>query len=181
MQNDSLQKFHALRSSLLKEREEIQQRIRDIDTALGGGEATYREPSPKLTTTSQNSQSRRGRPPRPGNAMSIREAIERVTTIKPLGLSDIVDAVQKIGYRFESSNPRNSVGAYLYASAGKKYFKRVDGKFSPVAAPETSKATKQPVSPLSPKAPKKQMSAEAKKRIADAMRKQWADKKAKKK
>lgn len=64
--------------------------------------------------------------------MSIREAITKVTAGQPLGLSDLVAAVQRIGYKFESKNPRNSVGAYLYSPHGKKYFKRVNGKFSPL-------------------------------------------------
>lgn len=39
------------------------------------------------------------------------------------------DKPTALGYRFASANPVNSVGAYLYG-AGKKEFKRADGKFS---------------------------------------------------
>ena len=63
--------------------------------------------------------------------MSIREAIIQVTKSKPLKLAEIVQAVQKIGYKFASKNPGNSVGAFLYGKDGKKHFKRVDGKFRP--------------------------------------------------
>jgi hypothetical protein len=64
--------------------------------------------------------------------MSLREAIIKVTAKKPLSIREIVDAVQKIDYKFSTSDPVNSVGAYLYSKSGKKSFKKVDGKFSAV-------------------------------------------------
>jgi len=118
-QNDAVQQFTALRSALLREREKIQARLLEIDEALG---------------SSGGSGQRRGRVlgARPENSMNIREAVARVTAKKPLSIREIVAEVQKIGYRFQSSNPVNSVGAYLYG-AGKKEFKRTDGKFTPVS------------------------------------------------
>jgi len=119
--------------------------------------------------------------------MSIREAIAKVTSREPLGLSDLVDAVQKIGYKFESSNPRNSVGAYLYSKHGKKYFKNVGGKFSSIGAPASAPAAEAPTpsetkEPTKPAKAERQMSAEGRKRIAEAARKMWAERrKAKKK
>jgi hypothetical protein len=121
-QNDAVQQFTTLRSALLREREAIQQRLRLIDAALAGSREL---PAAKLKTPGR----RRGA--RPENAMNIRDAIARVTAKKALSIREIVEAVQKIGYRFQSANPVNSVGAYLYGS-GKKDFKRTDGKFSPV-------------------------------------------------
>jgi hypothetical protein len=117
-QNDAVQQFTALRSALLREREKLQARLREIDEALG----------------SAGGGPRRGRVlgARPENSMNIREAVSRVTAKKPLSIREIVAEVQKIGYRFQSSNPVNSVGAYLYG-AGKKEFKRTDGKFTPVS------------------------------------------------
>ncbi len=70
--------------------------------------------------------------PRSDNDISIREAIMRVTSKEPLTVRDIVPAVQKLGYKFQSSNPVNSVGAYLYGAHGKKHFKRSKGKFSAI-------------------------------------------------
>ena len=37
---------------------------------------------------------------------------------------------RRAGYVFKSSNPTNSVGAYLYGPEGKKHFAREDGQFS---------------------------------------------------
>jgi hypothetical protein len=62
--------------------------------------------------------------------MNNHEAISQVTAKKPLTIREIVEAVQKVDYTFSSSNPVNSVGAFLYGT-GKKAFKRVDGRFSP--------------------------------------------------
>jgi hypothetical protein len=130
-QNDAVQQFTALRNRLMTERAALQKRIQQINAALGSGETQ--------TAAAPAAARKRGRPPgRPpgtpriaGNALSIREAITKVTARQPLGVRDIVSAVQKIGYKFQSSNPINSVGAYLYGAHGKKHFKRVDGKFKP--------------------------------------------------
>ncbi len=121
--SDAVQQFTALRSALLREREVIQQRLQRIDTALAG---TGERPGLTRRKPRGHAQGRR-----PENTMNIREAIAQVTVKKPLSVREIVEAVQKIGYRFQSANPVNSVGAYLYG-AGKKVFKRTDGKFAPV-------------------------------------------------
>ena len=121
-QSDAVQQFTALRSALLREREAIQQRLQRIDAALAGqGQAS--------ALTQQKGRRRTGTS-RPENTMNIREAIIQVTAKKALTVREIVEAVQKIGYRFQSANPVNSVGAYLYG-AGKKDFRRKDGKFAP--------------------------------------------------
>lgn len=63
--------------------------------------------------------------------MSMREAISKALAKQPLGIQDVVAGMKKIGYRFKSSNPVNSVGAFLYGPEGKKTFVRgKDGLFS---------------------------------------------------
>lgn len=126
--NDSVARFVALRASLLKEREALHNRLQQIETALGNVTEARWTGTSSLGTGPR----KRGRPPRSGTGLSIREAITKVTSRQPLGLSELVDAVQRIGYRFESKNPRNSVGAYLYSPHGRKHFKRSNGKFSPI-------------------------------------------------
>ena len=111
--NDAVEQFVALRSALLSEREVIVKRLEQIDAALGSSSGLAAA-GPRL-----------GRPPgrrgrRASNSMNIREAIAKVTARKALGVREIVDEVQKIGYKFSSSNPVNSVGAYLYGAHGKK-------------------------------------------------------------
>jgi hypothetical protein len=153
---DSLQQYKALRDALLKERATLRARLQQIESALGDAPAAEAAPTPAAAPAA--APARRGRPPgsgkrgpkpaqerkgpgrpsgrKPGrpprNGISIRDAIAQVTSKQPLTVREIVDAVQKIGYKFSSSNPVNSVGAYLYGSHGKKHFKRADGKFGPV-------------------------------------------------
>ena len=135
-QQDAVVQFTALRAALLRERETIQKRLQQINAALAGGSAPTPGrppapvPSPKPAAPHATAQRRRGRPPSHGNSLSIREAVSKVTAQKALGLSEIVQAVQAIGYNFTSKDPRNSVGAFLYGPHGKKIFKRVNGKFS---------------------------------------------------
>jgi hypothetical protein len=135
-QNDAVQQFTALRAALLSERATLEKRLQQLNAALGGGTipaaptSGSKKPSP---VTKPVKSAKRGRPPgkprNAANAMPIREAITKVTAKQPLSVREIVDAVKKIGYKFQSSNPVNSVGAYLYGAHGKKYFKRANGKF----------------------------------------------------
>ncbi len=60
----------------------------------------------------------------------MREAVAQLVSKKALVISEIVEGMKRAGYVFKSSNPTNSVGAFLYGSEGKKTFKRVNGKFS---------------------------------------------------
>lgn len=80
---------------------------------------------------------RRGRPRsedrtasgRPRNAMTMRDAIVKVTANGGKNLHEIVDGLHKIGYKFAASRPENSVGAFLYGRHGKKDFRNKEGKF----------------------------------------------------
>ena len=143
---DSLQQFHALRSALISEREAIQKRLNELNTVLGGGEASAAVVAPATASVPK----RRGRPPGQknrvvANTMSLREAVLKVLTTIPMTKQALLDAVQKVGYRFASSNPMNSLQTFLYGT-GKKLVKKVDGKFaavgaaSPAVAPKTGSA-----------------------------------------
>lgn len=131
-QTDSLQQFISLRSSLQQERTSLQRRLRELDAAMGEvrAAAAPREMA-RPARISAPARARATQGARGQNALSLREAISKATARAPLSVRDIVDSVQKLGYRFQSSNPINSVGAYLYGPEGKKHFKRGDGKFSP--------------------------------------------------
>lgn len=124
--NDPLTQLATLRAALQKERTEILERLQQIEAALGdGGPAAF------IRSGKNGTAPRQKRGPRAQNTLTVREAITKATTARPLGLSEIVQAVGKLGYKFSSKNPQNSVGAYLYGKEGRKYFKRVDGKFAP--------------------------------------------------
>jgi len=114
---------------------------------------------------------------RGGNEMSLRQRITDATTRQSLSVREIVGTVKKAGHKFESSDPIKSVGAYLYGKEGKKHFKRVDGKFSPMGDGSTVGNGRS----AQPAKAKRTMSPEARKRIAEAVRARWAKQKAGKK
>ena len=120
---DPVAQLANLRDALEKERTDLLKRLSQIDEALNGAgiPAAFIKPG--------GGRGRRG--PRARNKLTVREAIAKATASRPLGLAEIVQAVRKIGYKFTSKNPQNSVGAYLYGADGRKHFKRVDGKFAP--------------------------------------------------
>ena len=124
---DSIAQFQSLRLALSSERDTLQKRLQRLDAALAGD-----APSSKLNNTSQKAKvidRPTKQPSRPQNATNLRDAITAAIAKMPLSVREIVESVQKNGYTFASSNPVNSVGAFLYGTQGKKHFKRVNGKF----------------------------------------------------
>jgi hypothetical protein len=181
-----IQEVLRLIQQLEQERAQHRQRIDEIDSALTQIRGGSIAPSPASP--------RRGRPPgsknapakssaptgqggRGGNSMSFREAAAQVTAKQPLSVREIVEAVQKIGYKFQSADPIKSVGAYLYGKEGKKHFKRADGKFSAEKGP-IEKGNGRSAQPAKAK---RTMSPESRKKIAEAVRARWAKQKAGKK
>jgi hypothetical protein len=165
---DLLQKYHALRSALTKERDAIQKRLKELN-AVFGGESTATVAPPPVRKLGRPP----GRPARVKNQMSLREAVLKVLSATPISRDELLAAVQKAGYRFASTNPLNSLQTFLYGS-GKKLVKNVNGKF---AATTASAATTKPPAPAKPAKAKRRISPEGRKRMAEAARKRWADKK----
>lgn len=122
----SIKKFMAMRQSLLAERKILQARLAEVETALGVSEAstplakaaTPRAPAPARPTGK-----------RVRNALSLKAAVLKVTKDKAMTKDEILAAIAKLGYRFNTSNPVSSLNSVLYA---KKQFKNADGKFSPL-------------------------------------------------
>ena len=121
---DVLQQYSALRAALERERDLLENRLKQINAVLDAPGVSSSVSLPTFRATD-----RKTKIARPKNSMNLREAIAKVTTKKSLSIPEIVEAVGQIGYKFATSNPANSVGAYLYGT-GKKEFKRVDGKFA---------------------------------------------------
>ncbi len=135
---DNLKEFLALREALVEEKEQLLVRLREIEAVLG--EAAPPAPA----------KPRRGRPPGSGkakqasadspvgrrpqggkrirNKISLRNAIIAATKNRALTKQEILDAVEKMGYRFNAKNPIPSLNSVLYAN---QQFKRDRGKFSP--------------------------------------------------
>ena len=82
----------------------------------------------------------------------------------------ILDAVQKRGYKFSTNNPLNSLGVILYGKNPR--FNRADGKFS-IKGSATQAQGSQPIR----RGGKRKMSPEARARIAAAQRARWANQK----
>ena len=180
---DPLQQYRALRLLLAKERDAIQQRLQELNAALGGngGEvvASAVVPVAKKRGRPAGSSNKVKNAPapkpvlakggkRPQNKLTMQQAIAQVTAQQPLGVNDVVAAMKKIGYIFQGAKPANSVGAYLY-SGGKKHFKRVDGKFSPIASSAPAPVKKS----AKPAKKKNKMSAAGKANIAAAQKARW--------
>jgi len=125
---DAVRQFTVLRGALQRERSELQQRLKQIDAALNGGEVPV--PFIKAPTLRGTVQKAKARTRGVRNKLTVREAVEKVTAAKALPLREIVEGMQRLGYKFASKNPKNSVGAYLYSAEGKKHFKRANGKFA---------------------------------------------------
>jgi len=117
-----LDKFIKLQQSLLNEKAQCLARVKEIDEALAGkapAEAPVAKPAKAAKVR---------RPKRVKNPMSLRKAVIQVTTGNPMTKEEILGAIEKLGYRFASKSPINSLNSVLYA---KKQFKNEDGKFSP--------------------------------------------------
>jgi hypothetical protein len=119
--SDSLKQFVALHQALLQEKAGLEQRLAQIEQALSGTRpapsATPRAAAPKESVR------------RRMNKLSLKAAVVQATTAKPLTKTEILAAVQELGYRFGVPNPLPSLNTVLYTG---KVFKNEGGKFSPV-------------------------------------------------
>jgi hypothetical protein len=210
MKMDDVRRYIDLRDSLRREKSELEERLKQLNEALGetsgmiessGGEGdsgaseTTSVPSGRGAKSSAPSQAasasrattgrggRRGR--RPSSGLSLRDAVLQVTASGPKTKDEILDGIEKLGYKFSTNNPKNSLGVILYGK--KPRFKNDDGKFSPIggsgaasgggagsrgAAKGSSSSTASGAGAFSRK--KRQLSPEARERIAAAQRARWA-------
>ena len=125
MKNDPIKQYVQLRQKLESERTAIVARLKEIEAALGSplvkaAVATATVAAAPRTRTRKRAQ----------NSLSLKEAILQVTSKQALTKNEILDAIQKAGYKFETNNPLNSIGTVLYGKSPK--FKNNDGKFSPL-------------------------------------------------
>lgn len=116
MKTDSLKQYVALRDSLVKEKAALEARLAQINQALG-------------SDTVRSSSKQAGSVKRMENTLSLKEAVRKVTSVKPLTKKEIMAAVARIGYRFAAKDPMNSLNVILYTKGN---FKNQDGKFSPL-------------------------------------------------
>ncbi len=134
--NDPLKQFIETRNSLVQEKKELEERLKQIEQALGGTSSVAVKPGRPAKVTTEGAvekaparKGRGGRGKRAKNSVSLKEAVIMVTKDGPLNKHDILDKVQKdVGYKFSASNPINSLNQILY---NKKLFVNEGGKFRP--------------------------------------------------
>lgn len=129
MKLTALQEFNALRESLLSQRKELQERVDAINEALGGASVSVTS-VPRIVK-------HRAKPPLPkrllkrgrqGHARSLKQLVIEATKSGSKTKQEILEAVQKAGYKFATSNPLNSLGTFLYTSP---QIKKDGDKFGP--------------------------------------------------
>jgi hypothetical protein len=120
-QNDKLQKYLASLDELRAEKAELEGRLEKINQALAG--------APGSVGRRGRRGGRRAGGGRRRNGLSLRAAVTQVTKNRPMTKAEILEAVQKVGYKFATKDPMNSLNAMLYAPANK--FRNKDGKFGP--------------------------------------------------
>jgi len=171
MKMNNVRKYIDLRDSLAREKAKLEERLAQINEALGHSMSAPAEasaPVPPLPAA------RRGGRRSGKGGLSLRDAVLQATAKAALTKQEILNAIHAIGYRFSTKNPLNSLGVILYGK--KPRFKNQDGRFSPVggaSAPASSSADSLPVLRKRPK-----LSREARERIAAAQRARWAKVKA---
>jgi len=117
----SIEKFVTLRAELLKEKAALESRLARITAALS--DQSIKAPA-RTVLPARRLGRRRAR-----NKMSLKEAVLQVTRAKPLARQEIIDAVRKIGYKFTTKDPLNSLNMVIYSS---KALKNLGGRFAPV-------------------------------------------------
>ena len=115
--NDKLQQYLSSLKALHAEKARLEARLEQINAALADtpGAARGRRTA------------RRGRTRR--NGLSLREAVVQVTRSRALSKPEILQAIQRIGYKFATKDPMNSLNAMLYAPANR--FRNQNGRFAP--------------------------------------------------
>ena len=128
MKMDPLKAYLNLRQKLQQERTALDGRLQQINQALSH--------SPTAVSASPAARKfvRQGQ-----NRLSLPQAVVQVTSAKSLTKPEILQAVQKLGYRFSTREPMKSLNPVLYGK--KPRFIRKDGRFSP-ARGAASQATK---------------------------------------
>ena len=161
MNTDILKKYLSLRQALQQEKAQLEARLNEINTALAAAPSDV------------NVEPQRARPVqrRTKNRVSMRAAVIRVTTGRPLTKPEILQAIQKEGFRSASRKPMASLSTLLYGKNPK--FKNENGRFSPLGAA----AGLSPVKPA-PKAakpvPKRKMSRAGRAHLKALAKARWA-------
>lgn len=125
MPTDKIKTFLTLRRELIEEKGQLEVRLKEIEQVLQGSEPAVAVAS-KAPAARTSVKARK----RAKNAMSLPEAIRKVAT-KPMTKQEILDGVLKLGYKFTTKKPLNTLSTALYTY--KKKFSNQGGKFVAIA------------------------------------------------
>jgi hypothetical protein len=186
MKNDPLTQYARLRQEVVKEKEQLEARLAEINAVL---QPEMQIPSGALgKVTSEHvgklaraAKARPGRKPSAGNSMSMREAVVKALSKGPVARKDLVKAVEGVGYKFTTKNPLNSIGSVLYAKNSP--IKNKDGKFyveggATLEGGSYNGSGIQADTPRPAKKKKRKLTAEGRARISAAATARWARQKA---
>jgi hypothetical protein len=169
MKTNSLEQFVKLHRELTQEREQISQRISEINEALGALPPSNLSEQHSSEPAQVRKESKRGRKPA-GGGLSLRaHVLDVLKDGAALTKEEVLAAVKQRGYKFSTNNPLNSLGVILYGKNPK--FNRVDGKFSVTGGSNIGNG-KTPSGEN--RGGKRQMSPAARARIAAAQKARWA-------
>ena len=176
MRLDPLQQYAKLHKQLTEEKSQLESRLNQINQVLGG----ERPPEQVAPSSSEPTEvapppaKRRGRKPKVGNQMSMREAVLKALSQGPLARKELVKAVENVGYVFTTRNPLNSIGSILYDN--NTPIKSKDGKFylPGSAATATQARAGNAGVPAPTRKKKRKVSAAARARMSAAQKARWA-------
>jgi hypothetical protein len=95
----------------------------------------------------------------------------QATSSGGLSKQEILKEVQRLGYKFSTKDPMNSLGVILYGKNPR--FRNQEGRFSPMSGTASASPKANGGTP-GRRSKRGQMSAEARERIAAAQRARWA-------
>ena len=176
MRIDNLQQYVNLRRQLSQERDQLSGRLSQINEALGelsavtpASDAAPSQPAPAPVQEPKAPAIGRGRPAG-GRGMSLRDHVLQVLRGGAKTKEEVLSAVQQKGYRFQTTNPLNSLGVILYGK--NPNFNRVDGRFSLSGGSHVGNGNA--ITSVAKSGTRKgQMSPAARARIAEAQRLRW--------
>ena len=180
-----IRKYISLRDGLMQERSQLEARLREITEALGEtgagarSQASAAVSAPAVASRQVATRGRRGRRGG-GGGLSLRDAVLQITSSGARTKEEILEGVQRLGYRFSTNNPLNSLGVILYGKNPK--FKNDSGRFSPAGGGSSSAGVARSQGGQKNQGggrKRRTMSPEARERIAAAQRARWAKAKGK--
>lgn len=170
--NSDIRRYLSLRDSLVQEKAKLEDRLREINEALGATAPASSAARSSTTPSAPATRGRKGGRRRGAGGISLRDAVLQVTSKGPLTKEEILQGVKQLGYRFSTNNPLNSLGVILYGKNPK--FKNENGRFSSTSTESSGRGSSEGSNGGGAGRKRRKLSPEARERIAAAQRARWA-------